>query len=91
MADTTTMHISLPKTMKSFVDDTLKREGYGTTSEYVKALIRADQKRREEKELERVLIQALHTGDAEELTEGFWDDLKQDVRKRAVELKKRKK
>jgi antitoxin ParD1/3/4 len=56
---TTTMNISLPDSMKSFVDERLGEDGYGTASEYVRELIRADQKRREEEKLESLLLQRL--------------------------------
>lgn len=39
----TTMNISLPDTLKSFVDDQVSARGYGTSSEYVRDLIRKDQ------------------------------------------------
>ena len=38
-----TMNISLPAALKSFVDDQVERRGYGTSSEYVRDLIRKDQ------------------------------------------------
>jgi antitoxin ParD1/3/4 len=38
-----TMNISLPATLKSFVDEQVSRRGYGTSSEYVRELIRKDQ------------------------------------------------
>ena len=37
-----TMNISLPEELKDFVDERVKR-GYGTSSEYVRELIRKDQ------------------------------------------------
>jgi antitoxin ParD1/3/4 len=37
-----TMNISLPEELKDFVDEQVKR-GYGTSSEYVRELIRKDQ------------------------------------------------
>ena len=40
-----TMNISLPETLKSFVDDQVNQRGYGTSSEYVRELIRKDQDR----------------------------------------------
>lgn len=40
-----TMNISLPGTLKSFVDDQVQQRGYGTSSEYVRELIRKDQDR----------------------------------------------
>jgi len=40
-----TMNISLPEAMKTFVDEQVKQRGYGTSSEYVRELIRRDQDR----------------------------------------------
>ena len=40
-----TMNISLPDTLKSFVDEQVKQGCYGTSSEYVRELIRKDQDR----------------------------------------------
>lgn len=40
-----TMNISLPESLKSFVDEQVIQHGYGTSSEYVRELIRKDQDR----------------------------------------------
>lgn len=40
-----TMNISLPDSLKSFVDEQVAKRGYATSSEYVRELIRADQDR----------------------------------------------
>ena len=40
-----TMNISLPETLKSFVDEQVSQGSYGTSSEYVRELIRKDQDR----------------------------------------------
>ena len=37
-----TMNISLPASLKSFVDEQVDTRGYGTSSEYVRELIRKD-------------------------------------------------
>ena len=37
-----TMNISLPDSLKSFVDEQVAQRGYGTSSEYVRELIRKD-------------------------------------------------
>jgi antitoxin ParD1/3/4 len=47
----TTMNISLPETLKSFVDEQVARGDYGTSSEYVRALIRKDQDRQRLRQL----------------------------------------
>ena len=39
------MNISLPEALKSFVDEHVHQSGYGTSSEYVRELIRKDQER----------------------------------------------
>lgn len=40
-----TMNISLPEALKEFVDQQVAGAGYGTSSEYVRELIRRDQER----------------------------------------------
>jgi antitoxin ParD1/3/4 len=46
-----TMNILLPDSLKSFVDEQVARRGYGTSSEYVRELIRADQDRQRLRDL----------------------------------------
>lgn len=40
-----TMNISLPEPLKNFVDSHVESAGYGTSSEYLRELIRRDQDR----------------------------------------------
>lgn len=58
---TTTMNISLPESMKTFVEERLSADEYGTVSEYMRDLIRADQTRREELKLEKLLRERLRS------------------------------
>ena len=39
------MNVSLPNDLKTFVDERVERDGYGSNSEYVRELIRRDQDR----------------------------------------------
>ena len=41
------MNISLPDSLKSFVDEQVDARGYGTSSEYVRELIRRDRDRQQ--------------------------------------------
>ncbi|MDP9606129.1 type II toxin-antitoxin system ParD family antitoxin [Variovorax sp. NFACC27] len=41
----TTMNISLPDALKSFVDKQVEKRAFGASSEYVRELIRKDQER----------------------------------------------
>jgi antitoxin ParD1/3/4 len=45
LSSMTTMNISLPDALKTFVDGQVAERGYGTSSEYVRELIRKDQDR----------------------------------------------
>jgi antitoxin ParD1/3/4 len=40
-----TMNISLPDSLKDFIDEQVEQRGYGTSSEYVRELIRKDKDR----------------------------------------------
>lgn len=42
-----TMNISLPASLKEFVDEQVRERGYGTSSEYLRELIRKDQDRQQ--------------------------------------------
>lgn len=60
-----TMNISLPDGMKAFVDQQVEQRGYGTSSEYIRDLIRREQDRLE---LRGVLLdgaRAPRTGEAD--------------------------
>ncbi len=46
-----TMNISLPESLRSYVEEQIAQRRYGTTSEYVRELIRRDQDRQHLREL----------------------------------------
>jgi antitoxin ParD1/3/4 len=68
-----TMNISLPDPMKEFVEARAKEEGLGTVSEYVRSLIREEQKRQAKRALEAKLREGLESGPAAPLTREEWD------------------
>ena len=72
-----TMNISLPETLKSFVDDQVNARGYSTSSEYVRELIRKDQDRQRLRSLvlEEATSPSAATADAD-----YFDRLRGRVR-----------
>jgi antitoxin ParD1/3/4 len=60
----TTMNISLPETLKDFVDTQVQEQGYSTSSEYVRTLIRNDQVKRAEQRLAALMLEGLESGPA---------------------------
>lgn len=68
----TTMNVSLPDNLKRFVDQCVESGGYGSSSEYVRELIRQDQVRRAEQQLAELLRDGLASGPAEAVDAAFW-------------------
>ncbi|MDO9459681.1 MAG: type II toxin-antitoxin system ParD family antitoxin [Alphaproteobacteria bacterium] len=58
------MNISLPDPLKQFVDGQIAKGRYSSVSEYVRELIRADEKRKAEEQLEALLLEGLQGEDA---------------------------
>ncbi len=80
----TTMNISLPESLKAFVDEQVDRRGYGTSSEYVRALIRKDQERQHLREL---LLKGAASPAAGPADRAYFDGLRSTVRKAKVRKK----
>jgi antitoxin ParD1/3/4 len=77
-----TMNISLPDTMKDFVDRQVASGRYSSASEYVRKLIRGDEKRTAEEKLEALLLAGLNSGDPIEITPEYWQRKPQQLVKR---------
>lgn len=67
------LNISLPQTLKDFVEEQVERGGYSTPSEFIRELLRDSQKRRAEDRLEALLLEGLKSGDPVEITPEFWE------------------
>lgn len=78
-----TMNISLPDPMKQYVEEQVSAGGYSSASEYVRELVRADQKNKAKEALEERLLEALQSGDAIDVTPKMWEELREKVRARA--------
>ena len=68
-----TMNISLPDTLKAFVDDQVGQRGYGTSSEYVRELIRKDQDRQH---LRGLLIAGAESAPAAPADSSYFESLR---------------
>jgi antitoxin ParD1/3/4 len=85
-----TMNISLPDPMKQYVEEQVNTGGYSSASEYVRELVRADQKRRDKEQLEQLLINSLNSGEPIEITPEMLDDVRRRLRARAKSRKSAK-
>ena len=83
----TTLNISLPKSMRTFVESQIKAGGYSTASEYVRDLIRDATKRAAREKLEELLLEGINRGPGIPMDDAFWEErratLKRNLRDRA--------
>jgi antitoxin ParD1/3/4 len=67
-----TIHVSVPQSVKEFIDSQIGEHGYSSADEYLCALVREDQKRKADDDLERLLLEGLDSGPPIEATSEYW-------------------
>jgi antitoxin ParD1/3/4 len=85
--DTTIMSISLPEARKEYIEAKVAAGGYSTASEYIRELVRQDQKREAEAKLESLLLEGLHSGPTTPWIKEDWQAIRREAAKR-LEAKK---
>ncbi|MGE0705736.1 MAG: type II toxin-antitoxin system ParD family antitoxin [Vicinamibacterales bacterium] len=73
-----TMNISLPEPLKAFVDAQIATGRYSSVSEYMRELIREDERRRAQEQLETLLLEGL-AGEKTALTRQDFDDIRREA------------
>ena len=79
-----TMNIALPQNLKDYVQARVAQGGYSSVSEYVRELIRADQKQAAEEILEQEILRGLGSGKPVPMTKDDWADIRREVKRRAM-------
>ncbi len=77
-----TMNIALPENLKTFVQQQVEHGGYSSISEYMRELIRADQRRQAHAALEAEILQGLASGASTPMTAEDWQAIRHEVRRR---------
>ena len=85
-----TMNISLPDQLKEFVDVQVGSGRYSSVSEYVRDLIRDDEKRKAQEKLETLLMEGLQSGEPTDMTRQDWSDIRTAALKQLEARKSRK-
>jgi len=86
----TTVTISLPDSLKDFVEGQVRTKGYGNVSEYFRGLLRQAQERAADERLEKLLLDGLGAGEDIEVDRKFWKDLKAEARDMVEKRKKKR-
>jgi len=77
-----TMNVALPQAMKQFVKDQVQKGGYASASEYVRDLIRGDQKEKALSVLETEILKGLESGDSSPMSPEDWEQIRAEIRGR---------
>jgi antitoxin ParD1/3/4 len=72
-----TMNVSLPDEMKKFIEEQVEEQGYATSSEFLRELIRREQDR---SQLRGLLVQGLDSGLGSEMDDDYFARLRQRIR-----------
>ncbi|MDQ3564016.1 MAG: type II toxin-antitoxin system ParD family antitoxin [Pseudomonadota bacterium] len=73
---TKTIHVSLPEALKEYANKRVgEGQSYGTLSDYIRSLIREDQKHHGEERLKQLLLEGIHSGPPIEMTRKEWNKL----------------
>lgn len=86
---TATINISIPDSLKTEVEKAMLSDGYGNTSEFFRDLARDYLRRRQEKKLESMLLDALESDNFAPLTRADFEEIKQRGLER-IKVKKTK-
>ena len=76
------MNISLPDTMRTYIEEQVDQGAYSSVSEYFRELVRQDQKQKANERLQTILLEGLNSGNATEMTAQDWEDIRQTVSER---------
>jgi antitoxin ParD1/3/4 len=78
----TTLNISLPDTMKAYIDSQVINRGYSTSEEYLRDLVRKDQLHQAEQHLASLILDGLESGPAQLIDDNYWQQKRNALRER---------
>jgi antitoxin ParD1/3/4 len=78
----TSMTLTLPESLKTFVEQQAVREGYDSADAYIRTLIREAQESVSDDEVEGKLLEALESGPASPMTTEDWDGIRSEVHRK---------
>jgi antitoxin ParD1/3/4 len=76
-----TMNVSLPEELKAFVDEQVAAQGYASTSEYLRDLIR---KQRDIERLRQMLLEGANSGPGKVIDDAWFAELRARAKRRAA-------
>lgn len=75
----TSLHISLPLQLRAYIEARVAEDGYTNPSDYLRELVRSDQRRRAREKLDALLLEGLESGPAEEVTPAYLAEMNAEM------------
>jgi antitoxin ParD1/3/4 len=76
--------------MRDWVEEQVENGGFGTASEYIRQLLRAEQQRQLREQIDANLLRALDSGEPVPAHQAFWQQRSDELAKRLKQRKKKK-
>jgi antitoxin ParD1/3/4 len=74
--------ISLPASLKDFIDTEVASGHFRSASDYLEALVREAEKRKSHERIEGLLVEGIRSGEATALTKQDWEGIRREVHAR---------
>ena len=81
------LNISLPESLRGWIDEQVRQGGYGTVSEYFRQLLREEQKRQAREQVDAKLLAAIDSGEPIPVTREYWDQFRKEAQQRIARRK----
>lgn len=79
----TTLNVSLPDALREFVETRVAEGRYSTADDYLRDLVREDQRRNAQNHLDALLQEGLASGSSTPMTSQDWKDVRTEVQKQS--------
>jgi antitoxin ParD1/3/4 len=85
-----TMNVSLPADLKRWVDQQVRQGGYGTASEYLRDVLRRARERKQRRQIDAMLVEAVESGATIEMDDADWSTIRKTARAAAAQAAKKR-
>ena len=75
----TSLNITLSTPLRDYIEERVAEEGYSDPGDYLRDLVRSDQRRRAIERLDLLLLEGLASGDSTEMTAGSIAELRSEI------------
>ncbi|MFN0018436.1 MAG: type II toxin-antitoxin system ParD family antitoxin [Pirellulaceae bacterium] len=79
MAD---LHVDLPDSTRSYIDEQVATCGYKDVSEYIRDLVEGDRKRAVRQRIDSLLREGIESGEPIPVNSGWWESRRQELEQR---------